>query len=171
MQEIEKAGVESASRACWQEGGDWNCTQHMGNVLVFDFANWRYPTDFKRSVYWAYKSYAEMTGRFAGVSVSNGIVAVASTDAATRKGYVLLGNVGSSTSFSVTLNAVDVAPFYRAGFPVHVEVQRIPNTEANALPAPVTIQQAEIDPVNNSIVLTFTGVSPYDAYFVRLSDS
>lgn len=159
---IERARIRSASKACWQEGGDWNCQVHMDNILT-------YPDQKPRSVWWAYKSYADMTGNLSSVYNSANFTGVATKDFETGSGYVLVGNINAVADAKIRLIGLDKTPFYTPGGTINVSIKRIPNTETAALEVPVEISNTRMTPDGTSLDIPLTGVGLYDAYFIVLS--
>ena len=162
MSEIERAQIRNASKACWQEGGTWNCEIHMDNTIT-------YPDQKPRSAWWAYKSYADMSGIMSSVYNSNSFKGIASKDSNLKKGYILIGNTAASTDVNINVININQAPFYSTGSTYLVDIKRIPNTDANPLTAPISISQNRITPNNNVLTIPLSNVQLYDAYFITIT--
>lgn len=171
MYELEKAKIDSAAKACWPEGGDWNCEVHLDNLLT-------YPDQQKRSVWWTYKAYADMTGTLVTVTNPTGIVpggktadiavGLASKDSSSQTGRVLIGNLEQNSTIAVTLQNLSSAPFYSAGQSIKATIYRIPNTEELPLTAPQLMQTVILNSANQSVNLPAIAADAYEVYTVFL---
>jgi hypothetical protein len=162
--EFELAKVHSAAKACWQEGGDWNCEVHLNNTLT-------YPDQKPRAVWWVYKSYADMTGRITELFGTTEFAGLATKDSGLGTGHILLGNLSTSSSVNLNLTNLDKSPFYSPGGQVKVTVNHIPNTGFNALVSPITLSDSSHTPVNNNLTVPISGMQPNDVYLVSLARS
>jgi hypothetical protein len=122
--EFERMGVEVAGRACWGEpDGASSCWSSNLNGLT------RRGDHRPRSVWWAYKAYAEITGELVGVSLGEHIRGVAGVDEEGKAVRVLVGHRNHDRVMPVRLV---VAHLEEAGFlanaegKVRLKVQRIP---------------------------------------------
>ena len=131
-----------------------------------------------RGAWWTYKTYGDMTGRLAAVSVtaesrSDGL---ASVDAAKKTATVLLGArkaTGGPVDLQlVGLNAaglVDTSDAAGSGHHwVHVVVEKIPGTEVD-LPAPVLLSDRMLDAGKNGELKLPLQVGYRGALVVKLS--
>jgi len=79
---LEQAGVDSAAKSSWSDC----CT--LDNVA---------PNNSKTPLWWAYKAYADITGRLVQVVSSPSIDGIAGQDSSTRTARVILGRYGGAT--------------------------------------------------------------------------
>jgi hypothetical protein len=162
MYEFELGRVHSASKACWQEGGDWNCEVHLNNTLT-------YPDQKPRGVWHAYKAYADMSGTMVQIYPSQTVAGVAAKDYALTKSSILLGVYGTPASIPVVVSNLTSSPFSNTSQAIKVTIYRIPNTGTNPLVAPELQQQLTLMPQNNQISFTVNNVGDKDAFNIILS--
>jgi hypothetical protein len=162
LYEFELSKVHSAAKACWQEGGSWNCEVHLDNTLT-------YPDQQPRSVWHMYKAYADMTGTLVKVNPSQTTIGIASKEYASTTGRILIGNLSSPGPTTVIVDGLSASPFQNTSLPIKVAVYRIPNTDSSPLSAPIFQTQLSLTPQNNRISFTISNVSLNDVYNIVLS--
>jgi hypothetical protein len=155
--EIERASVESAAHACWQEpSGVANCDNaSLDGLLTHD-------TKQPRAAWHVYAAYGRMSGRVATVTRSATVDAIATVDA--ERIYVLMGRFRVSKE-QIELTLSDLTNIARAG-KVHVRIERIADTGLEAMKSPMAAadeDRASQDPI---VLKEFAG---HDAWLITLS--
>jgi hypothetical protein len=148
IHELEKAQIQSSSRACWDEpsGGDYDCVPTINGFLT--------TTGQPRSIWHTYKAYTDMTGNLVSLSSTSNITGIASVDMLNNNIQLLLGRYTTSNSnFTIMLNNLQHSPFNLTQ-PISATIYRIPNTGTNALASPQLYQQQDYSAQNNTINLT-----------------
>lgn len=164
---IEKAKVDGAAKSCWNEkDGTNNCYFLLDGIVTHGSP--QYP----RSAWWAYKSYADISGRLVGVipgPIPNSVDGVAGQDAAKREARAVLGRYAGSGSLDVKLVNVGSVPFLTGTGTIHVTAKRIPNTADARLAAPTTAVDANYGISNNSMQFTIPAFADSDAYAIQFT--
>src|SRR6058998_3383500 len=111
---LERAGVDSAAKSSWSDC----CT--LDNVA---------PNNSKTPLWWAYKAYADITGRLVQVGSSPSIDGIAGHDSSTRTARVILGRHGGAAGdIGVSITALSRVSYLASGGKVHVVAERITNS-------------------------------------------
>ena len=155
---LERAGVDGACHACWgdETAGVSACeNQSLDGILT-------HPDKQPRSTWWAYKGYADVTGRLIDLRPSATVDGVAGIDPKTKMVHVVLGRDGKESG------PVDVE-FLNGSGKVFVHAERIPASGWKALVSPevATVNADTAEP--NRVRVTLPDLSPSDAYIIRLS--
>lgn len=168
---IERSDVESAMHSCWGDAPGSNLdngeNRSLDGMLTWD-------TKRPRSIWWAYEAYAEITGQLAGVTggakTSLRIDGVAGYDAEKRAAGVLLGSYETTQTWNlnVELTNLDKAPDLVQQGAIYVELQRIPNSDYNALESMEPIFGGSVPVEGNKVTVTLPGFAANDGYFLRV---
>jgi hypothetical protein len=163
--QAERAAISGMCKSCWTEtGGTDDCYSNTLNGLLISNA-----TDH-RSIWWAYKGYADITGHVYQVSTTDanydGVSGYDSGGAARS----VFGNHTSGTG-GVTLqyNRLDMAPTVVSGGSVHVNVQTVSNSGESALASPTQVIDADYTVSGNAITVSVSSVPAYGALLVTLT--
>ncbi len=161
---LERAGIESAVRACWPDGSGSNCSNSsLDGILTFDASQ-------PRSVWWAYKGYADITGRLVSVTAGATVDGIAGQNPAAKTARVVLGRNGGSGDVLVKfINIAAAASYLNNGGTVHVIAERIADSGLNALGAPAPMINADYAISNNEFTVLLTHFGGTDAYTVTLT--
>ena len=151
---LEWAGVDSAAKSVWSDG--WT----LDNVA---------PNNTKTPLWWAYKAYADITGRLVQVVSSPSIDGVAGQDPSTGTASVLLGRYGGATGdIGVSVTALDRVSYLASGGKIHVVAQKITaSTSGSALPQRVIDADYAIS--NNQITVALPGFASTEAFVLTLA--
>lgn len=105
--QLEQERIERAAKACWGDIGSSNCSNASLNGLL------THPDRQPRPIWWAYRWYADITGRLVAVRPNGDIHGIAGYDRNQDTARLLLGNLNASSgNQEVRLVGLD-----RAGFP------------------------------------------------------
>lgn len=156
---LERAGVDGACHACWgdEAAGVSGCeNQSLDGILT-------HPDRQPRSTWWAYKGYADVTGRLVDLSPSAAVDGVAGMDPKTKAVRVILGRDGNESG------PVVVEFLHASGRgTVHAERIRASGWKSLASPEVAAISTDYMaDP--DRIVVTLSDFAPSDAYILWLN--
>ncbi len=128
-----------------------------------------------RSNWWAYKTYAEMSGKLYDIvrttntplPLADGLAAF---DSDTKKTIILLGSYESTKKleFNVTLFNLDKLSGLVKNNRIFLTTELIPYTSTNTLSSPIQISSGTVAVTNNSLKLSGIDLNPNDAYIIRL---
>lgn len=171
MANIERAGIESAAHSCWDDCAPdcitncWNCS--INGMLTHDLQN-------ARSCWWAFKGYADITGRLVQVRPDPrlNVDAVAGYNDSLETIYILLGNHNIFASSTVLLRLInlDSIDFLAGKDNLYVRAERIPNTDTEILDQPALILDEEI-PVQDGQLKLSVELEPGEACTVWFATS
>ncbi|OCT15485.1 hypothetical protein A8709_15530 [Paenibacillus pectinilyticus] len=154
---LEKSGVLGANHAIW----DHCCDQGLLDDILTTSSQ-------KKGQWWAYKSYADMSGTIVGTTASANIDGVASKDATKQSASILLGNRGGETGdMDVNVINLNTAAYLINNGKTHVVVSWINNLDP--LAAPVVTQSFDATVVNNAIRVTIPWNYDVDAFTIALT--
>ena len=153
---IERAGIDGACHACWgdKDGASTCENQSLDGILT--------PDKQPRSAWWAYKGYADITGRLVEVRPSASVDGVAGLDVQSKTVRVILGRDGG-TSGSVEVNIENLK-----SSKVHILAQRIPASGWDALARPETKLDADYSVEGGRLKVMLLDFGPSDAYVITL---
>jgi len=151
---LERAGVDSAAKSSWSDC----CT--LDNVA---------PNNSKTPLWWAYKAYADITGRLVQVGSSPSIDGIAGHDSSTRTARVILGRHGGAAGdIAVSITALDQVSYLAGEGKVHVVAEKITRfTSGSTLPQRVIDTDYAIS--NNQITVILPGFASTEAFVLTLS--
>ena len=155
---IERAQIDGACHACWgdKDGASACENQSLDGILT--------PDKQPRSSWWAYKGYADITGRLVEVLPSANIDGVAGWDAKSQIARAILGRDGGTGDVEVEFAHVQ-------GSKIHVLAQRIPASGWDALAKPETKLDADYPIEKGRLRLMLPDFGPSDAYLITLRSS
>jgi MYXO-CTERM domain-containing protein len=162
--QLERAGIESVTHACWDEPSGVNNgnNQSLDGLLTAD-------TKQPRSTWWTYERYGKMSGTTAESTNGSTVDAVASFEAG--KAYILMGRFRTTTDTSadVLLQHLDFVNNLIKDGKIHILAERIDDSGFNAATAPLAILDADYPIVNNQLLLTLPNFGVYDSYFLTIT--
>lgn len=164
--EIEKAKVDGACKACWPETSGSNCGGYILDGIVTRTT--RYP----RAAWWAYKSYADITGRLVGITpapIPFSVDGVAGQDASKHEARAVLGRYVGSGSLNVLLINLSSVPYLTNTGTIRVVAKRIPNTGEAQLVSPTTTMDASYSIANNAMQFTIPDFPDSNAYALQFT--
>jgi hypothetical protein len=189
--ELERAKVDSAAKACFEERRAWVCIPQLNNLLEDPQAGLRregqaregqtkegerrgsrkeFTRDVRpRSIWWAYKGYADITGRLVRLVPSDDVYGVAGHNSTTGEARVVLGRTkGHSGDVSVGFVGLDRVSFLvdKRGV-VRVEAEHIVASGA-ASSSPVRAISKDYMVSANTLYVALPSFGPADAYTVIL---
>ena len=164
MAALEKAGVESAARSCWEERpGIFNGANNSLDGLLTD------PEKQPRGAWWVYKAYADLAGTLVETRTDTAVNALASFDRATKSAHLLLGRFhGDGSPLHVVLRGVGQLGL-ASGQALHISGRRIPETGWKPLPQPESILEGTLTPQGDTLEFHLDGVGKYDACVVDIT--
>src|SRR5439155_18120704 len=110
LSNMEKAGVESGAKSSWN-------TAFLDNVA---------PNNTRSALWWAYKAYADITGRLVTVNPSATVDGVAGKDSTTSTARIVLGRDDSAgDDVGVLIDSLAQASYLVNSGAVHVTADRI----------------------------------------------
>ncbi len=153
IDQLEKAKVQSASRACWEEvsGGSYDCAPHINGFLD--------STGKPRSIWWVYKSYADMMGSVVTSSDTAGFASYATKDEVNGVYKVLVGSISSEPTLLVKLSGLDDVNH-------SIKIEKIPSTGQTALIAPTLVREYQAGASGSVLEVTIDGVQSQQAFLV-----
>jgi len=161
---LERAGVDGACHATWPDAdGGYNDASLSGILTQRE----RLP----RSTWWAYKGYADVTGRLVSVQQSDSVDGIAGYDADAQEARMVLGRVaGDAPAGAVALRLInlDDAPGIVLDAETHITAQRIPMSGWESLSSPVPLLDAEYEIRDGQVALTLPEFGPDDAYLITV---
>ncbi len=158
---IERAGADGACHACWgdEAAGVTACeNQSLDGILT-------HPDKQPRSTWWAYKGYADVTGRLASLEPSAALDGVAGLDLKTKTARVVLGRNGGDAG-PVEVEFLGMGAL---GKTVHVFAERISDSGWKALTSPLISLNADYPVLQGRLKITLPDFGPSDAFTIRLS--
>jgi len=153
---IERAQIDGACHACWgdKEGTSACENQSLDGILT--------PDKQPRSAWWAYKGYADITGRLVEVRPSASVDGVASLDVRSKTVRVILGrDGGTSGSVEMLINGLKSQK-------MHILAQRIPASGWDALAKPETKLDEDYVVTGGRLKVGLPDFGPSDAYVITL---
>jgi len=155
MANIERADIESAAHSCWDEyDPDFICNcwnNSLNGLLTQDLQN-------ARSCWWAFKGYADITGKLVHVTAEPiiSVDAVAGFDDSQETIKILLGNHDINASSNVLLNLknLDNIDFLANKEKLYVKAELITNTEMEPLEEPALILDEEVAIQDNQLTIS-----------------
>lgn len=159
---VERSKVEAAARKGWGEHG----TQ-LANLLTDDFK--------PRSTWWAYKAYADLTGRRAGLNKSGTVDGIAAWDAQRKTAQIILGRARSSLGTTqpatpARLGQVELRFNHVSSGRVHIVAEHLPSSEGKTLEKPVETINADFPVANHEVRVVLPGFDDGAAYIVSLTE-
>jgi xylan 1,4-beta-xylosidase len=153
---IERVKVCATAKCCW----DNDCNNYQLEGLITP--NDRQP----RSLWWAYKHYADITGNIVSVKGGKTVDGVAGIESASPPTLrVILGRYAQSTA-PVKIHLRNLPGGTSS---IAVTGTRIPNSEGNALKSPTATINATYPVQGSDFELTLTDLNSYEAYFLSLA--
>lgn len=160
---LERAGVESAVRACWPEGSGNNCNNtSLDGILTSDASQ-------PRSSWWVYKGYADITGHLVGLTAGTSVDGIAGQDPTVKTAKVLLGRNGGSENVAIRFTKISSVSYLNNDGMIHVVAERIPDSGSNALTSPTQMIKADYAVVNNELTVILPRFGGSDAYTITLT--
>ncbi len=171
---LERCGpiVINAGKACWADDKedipmDSYCGCNMGRL------NHLLTRDLKRrSMWWAYKAYADVAGTLVEVTpdTDNKIDAVAGYDLEKYSANIVIGNDSKmDQQVTVTFTNMDkLKKLIKNGY-IHVTAEHIPLTGAEPLEKPVTTVDSDYMVLNSRFEIKLYNFGSKDAYTIRLT--
>jgi hypothetical protein len=163
---LERALVDGACHACWEEPGGVNaCANHsLDGILTSD--------QKPRSVWWAYKAYSELTGTIVAVRPSATIDGIACWDTKQQTIGILLGRDGLSlTPVRVSLLNLKATSLLSSHSDLMVVVKLIPTSGLGELPAPKTVMQSMYHFEKNISAIEIPSFGAHDACWITISQT
>ncbi len=121
-----------------------------------------------RSIWWAYKYYADMTGLLATRTLAGAVDGLATIDQNKQEARILVGNIGSLGAKTVTVTGL---PNYLldSNGSVNVLVERIPNSETSDLASPTVISYGLTRSSGGNIDINLPDFPKWGAYSIVLA--
>ncbi|ANE47104.1 hypothetical protein SY83_13475 [Paenibacillus swuensis] len=168
---LEKAQIPGL-HAIWKEDNIQNTGYDttandgtIGHILIKSGNNY-----LKKGQWWAYKSYADITGTIVDVSSdSMNFDGVAGKDASLNQAQIVLGNRLNDTGLiDININRLDQASYLINNGQVRVVVKKIPYNNNGEVNTPITVLNEVLNVNNNSVTLTIDWLTAQDGYVVTL---
>lgn len=155
--DIERARIEGTK-------GNWAVNNDPAQIsgLVTDPNNPQ-----PRSLWWVYKTYAEMTGKLVATTFQSNTNGFGSFDNSKQTAMVLAGNQGFAGTKTVEL--YNVPHFDPTNNRIDIFVDKIPNSERSKLTSPVRVARYDSDFHTNPITVVLPEMGAWDAYVITLS--
>lgn len=163
---LDRAGVDGACHACWGDkdpkvSGCEN--QTLDGLLT-------YPERAPRASWWAYKAYADVSGRLIDLKPSETADGIAGVDTKSRRVNIALGRFGGEAADIelVIVNASELTVLGKSGT-VHVIAKRLISSGWEASSGPVMALEADTKVENDQIKVVLPQFGPTDAFVVTLT--
>ncbi len=134
---LERAGVEAACKACWEDGGRDNCSNESLNGLLTA------PALEPRSAYWACKAYADISGQLVQVVPSHAFDGIAGADSRTVRA-VIANHDSATQTLAVTITGLASQAAFADQGVLRVRAHHIPNTEREPLAEPLLLFDEQV---------------------------
>ena len=172
---LEESLIAGACRSCWKEPSPGNPSITFSNCRNRSLDGLLTPDDkAPRSIWWAYKYYADVIGSLTKVMVINSrdISAVAGYDSVSAEVNVLIGvhadARGKVDSLRVNLqNIPAVEGFFPSGF-AYVSASYIPDSGMEPLARSIERFNATVQITGDALSIVAVGLEPGSAYFFNL---
>jgi hypothetical protein len=146
--------------------GNWICclTPNMTGLLTQSGGTWQ-----PNGNWWAFRTYADMTGTLVNTSGQVGSTAIsAAEDSGQRRAVAVIGDENGYTgSAPVTFSGFSSVPWLTNNGNVHVTVKRIPDQAP--LSAPNVVYDQNVSTSNGSITVPVTFQSAHDAFAIYVT--
>jgi hypothetical protein len=151
--------ITAANRACWPEGDGTGCDNLSGLIRAQDFST--------RSLWWAYKFYADMTGNIVTLTPqAGGTLDGVASRATNGSSIILLGaDYGAATQSSVTVQLTGLTGVTS----MQVVVNYIQNQVGTAVTSIPQVQNTTIPITSGMGTITLPNVGGGDGYQVILT--
>ncbi|HEY0257135.1 MAG TPA: SUMF1/EgtB/PvdO family nonheme iron enzyme, partial [Candidatus Methylacidiphilales bacterium] len=171
MDDLERAKVESAAHACWQDADGsvefHNCS--LDGLLTND--------QKPRSTWWTYKYYGDISGNLVKVSFGAGSVrGVAGYDKSKNEFRMIFGRgLGTgpadiSADIPITIEHMTAPGFFSEGESVKVQARRVADSKWSGVPEepPLTVD-TKVAIHNGQITVILPKFGPSDSYAVAIT--
>ena len=162
---IERARVDGACHACWndEQAGISACeNESLDGILT-------HPDRKPRSTWWAYKAYADVTGRLLKLTPSVTVDGVAGCDADARQVRVVLGrDGGEAADLSVAFENLKSVPWLAESGKVRVVAERIAESGWRESPGPSKVLYSMRDVRVGSVMVMLPAFGPNDVFALTL---
>jgi len=166
---LHRAGIEATSKSCWDEdypdGGINNCWNNsLDGLLDSEYLK-------PRSIWWAFKLYADMSGSIMQVTPQNNLLnidGIASFDSKEKRIYILLGRYKRiDNSIKNVIARVESIPgSIQKNNKIEVDIRKIPDTEKKLLDKPINICNEILIVKDNTIHLVLPVMNSEDVYSI-----
>ena len=165
---IEDEGPDSAAYACWQDPtGYWDCDVNtLDGLLTADGQ--------ARSIWFAHKGYAEITGQLVDVLIPGAKIAgIAGVDEALQSARVLLGrrefpDSSKLSTVEVVCKGLDRVSYLIEDGKIFVRAERIPDSGTLPLDRPQATIAEDYKVVDNEIRITLPDFGAWEGYTMVL---
>lgn len=156
ISQLERAKVQSASRACWEEvsGGNYDCAPHINGLLTLQGS--------PRSNWWVYKKYADMTGTLVVTTDPSTYASLASKDTENSRYNILIASIGTETLLNVVVNHTPAATYA-------IQIEKIPNSGSSALSNPTSVSSYQATPSSGLLEIPISGITQESVYSITLT--
>ncbi|MBN2352656.1 MAG: LamG domain-containing protein [Spirochaetales bacterium] len=172
MANLHRAGIEATAKSCWPEdypgNGLNNCfNDSLDGLLDVDKSS-------PRSLWWAFKLYADMEGRLAEVAPKNTLCAIdglAAYDAPAAKARILLGRYlrreQGEKDVAVEITAIPDKMLVNGR--VKVTLLKIPASGKKPLLSPVSLSKTIVKTEGDTLKVTLPQAGAEDAFLITLT--
>ncbi len=180
--DMERSDAKNACKSCWNEPGDgscewYGCLEPSLNSLLAGAKTAEYET---RSIWWAYRRYADITGTLVDVShvippltgsEHNWLDAVAGKDSTNEYARTVIGlfKPSSPGTLEVLFDNMSSVSYLVSGGQVHVKVEHIPNSEYDAMSSPTVVIDTDYSVVSDQVTVDLSNVGARDAFAIELT--
>lgn len=159
---LERNGITAGAKAYWGDSGGYPAGTSPPYFLNHLLTKNHEP----RSIWWAYRRYAEVTGRIVRVEYSSNADAVVAKDSSRRVVSGVVGKYGSG-DVSIALNKLSSVGFL--GNTVNVKVEHIPDTDINALSSPTVKLNQQFTLSNGNLALNLPAANQWEGYYFEIT--
>jgi len=172
MTNLHRAGIEGTSKACWPEdypdGGLNNCWNNSLDGLLDPL--YKKP----RSIWWAFKLYADMSGSIIQVTPQNDLLAIdgiASYNSSRKEAYILLGRYLRREGCEKNVIAVidSIPEEIQKNKKIRVLIRKIPDTKKELLEKPVDFSNEVLVIKDNRLKIMLPDMDSEDVFSIILS--
>lgn len=163
---LDREGADGACHACWgdQDPKVSGCeNQTLDGLLT-------YPDRKPRASWWAYKAYADVTGRLVELKPSETIDGIAGVDAKSKAVNIALGREGGEVGdVELVIASAGKLKFLGKSGAVHVVAKRLVTSGWEESAGPVLVFEADYKIESDQIKLVLPQFGPTDAFVVTLT--
>ncbi len=164
---FDRAGVDSASKSCWDDSGSSNChNSQMDGILT--------PGGTQPRAGWqVYNAYGNLAGKiFKSSSISDRVDVIASLDSTSKKATVLIGKYGADDREGTSVNLFGLnsnSNLVSANNKVRVRIELIPNTGLNPQLSTTLISDSELTVSEEQVHIPIPKLGIFDAVVLYIS--
>ncbi|WP_044638069.1 hypothetical protein [Siansivirga zeaxanthinifaciens] len=159
---LHKAKIDVAVRACWSNGDCSGCSPETLNNLA--------TCDGKpKSIWWAYKGYADITGNLVDISNTSKLIGIGGKDAYAGNANFVIGALEDAGSVTLRFKNIDSTPYLNINGAVKVVAQRVLYSGNEPTKEPIEVLNKNIKVTNNEISIVLPDFEKSQVFLLNLN--